>query len=98
MNVVCDFGNVRSHGVAKAFVSASVSPRLGQNQSIRVGFALRVGPGAPQPILTGASAKVLASTDASNRGSCRKVPDVPERGVRAADHGTPVALYRRPPT
>ncbi len=73
-NVVCDFGNVRSGGVAKAFVSASVSPHLAQNQSIRVGFALRVGPGAPQPILTGASAKVLASTDAANRGSCRKVP------------------------
>ncbi len=96
-NVVCGFGDVPSGGVAKAFVSASVSPHLAQNQSIRVGFALRVGPGTPQPILTGASAKVLASTDAANRGSCRKVPTALTRGLRAAGHLAPDAALRRPP-
>jgi hypothetical protein len=73
-NVVCGFGNVPSGAFANAYVSARLSGTLAQNESIRVTFALRVGPGTPQPILTGASAKVLASTDAANRGNCRKVP------------------------
>ena len=73
-NVVCSFGNVPRGAFAHAYVMARLSSALTQNQSFRVTFALRVGPGAPQPILTGASAKVLASTDSANRGSCRKVP------------------------
>jgi hypothetical protein len=74
VNVVCGFGDVPSGGSAQALVSARVATHLQANQSIRITFALRVGPGTPQPILTGASAKVLASTDAANRGSCRAVP------------------------
>jgi len=73
-NVVCGFGDVPSGGSAQAAVMARLSANLTQNESIRVNFALRVGPGTPKPILTGASAKVLASTDSSNRGSCRVVP------------------------
>jgi hypothetical protein len=73
-NVVCSFGNVPAGALAHAYVSARLSGKLSQNESVRVTFALRVGPGTPQPILTGASAKVLASTDSANRGSCRKVP------------------------
>ena len=73
-NVVCGFGDVPSGGSAQASVSARLAAHLEQNQSIRVTFALRVGPGTPVPILTGASAKVLASTDAANRGACRVAP------------------------
>jgi len=73
-NVVCSFGDVPSGGSGQASVSARLSSHLSQNESIRVTFALRVGPGSSSPILTGASAKVLASTDAANRGTCRAVP------------------------
>jgi hypothetical protein len=73
-NVVCSLGDVPSGAFAHAYVSARLSGQLTQNESIRVTFALRVGPGTPQPILSGASAKVLASTDSANRGSCRKIP------------------------
>jgi hypothetical protein len=73
-NVVCSFGDVPSGTFSNAYVVARLSGALAQNQSFRVSFALRVGPGTPQPILTGASGKVLASTDAANRGSCRAVP------------------------
>jgi hypothetical protein len=73
-NVVCNFGDVPSGASAQANVSARLSGRLTNNRSIRVTFALRVGTGPSVPILTGASATVLASSDASNRGSCRKVP------------------------
>jgi len=73
-NVVCSFGDVQSGASAKAYVSAKLSSALRQNEAIRVTFALRVGPGTPAPILTGASAKVLASTDSANRGACRRVP------------------------
>ena len=41
---------------------------------MNVQFALRVGPGRPKPILTGASAQVLASTDGANRGNCLLAP------------------------
>jgi hypothetical protein len=74
VNVVCSFGDVPRGATREAFVSARLASHLSQNQNIRVGFALRVGPGFPQPIETGASATVLASTNAANRGSCRKVP------------------------
>lgn len=74
VNVVCGFGDVPSGKVAQAFVVARLSSQLQSTQSVSVAFALRVGPGTPKPILTGASAKVLASTDAANRGSCRKLP------------------------
>jgi hypothetical protein len=73
-NVVCGFGDVPKGQYAQVNVSARLSSRLTQNESIRVTFALRVGPGHPQPILTGASATVLASNNSANRGSCRKVP------------------------
>jgi hypothetical protein len=74
VNVVCAFGDVPSGASRQAFVSARLSAHLRQNQAIKVTFALRVGAGTPQPIQTGASAKVLASTDSANHGNCRKVP------------------------
>ena len=73
-NVVCSLGDVASGATRSADVSAEVSRNLGSSRSVRVSFALRVGPGRPAPILTGASARVLASSDASNRGSCHRVP------------------------
>jgi hypothetical protein len=73
-NVVCGFGDVPAGHSAQVSVSARLASHLTENESIRVAFALRVGPGTPQPILTGASAKVLASTDAANRGACRPHP------------------------
>jgi hypothetical protein len=92
-NVVCSFGNVPSGTLAHAYVMARLSSALTQNQSFRVSFALRVGPGTPQPILTGASAKVLASTDAANRGSCRKVP-----ASLSAVFGEQITSLPAPPT
>ena len=74
VNVVCGFGDVASGDSAQVSVISRLAKHLSQNQSIRVTFALRVGAGTPEPILTGASAKVLASTDEANRGSCRKTP------------------------
>jgi hypothetical protein len=74
VNVVCGFGDVASGDSAQVSVVSRLSQHLSQNQGIRVTFALRVGRGTPEPILTGASAKVLASTDEANRGACRKVP------------------------
>jgi hypothetical protein len=73
-NVVCDLGDVPSGASAQANVSARLTGRLSHNRSIRVTFALNVGTGAAPPVLSGASAKVLASSESSNRGSCRKVP------------------------
>ena len=71
---VCSFGQVASGATRRAYVTAEVSPNLGATRRVRVSFALRVGPGRPAPILSGASARVLASDDASNRGSCHRVP------------------------
>jgi hypothetical protein len=73
-NVVCSFGDVAGGAGVQASVSARLAAHLSQNRSIKVTFALRVGSGTTPPILTGASAKVLASTDGANRGSCLKVP------------------------
>jgi hypothetical protein len=72
VNVVCGFGDVASGDSAQVSVVSRLSQHLSQNQGIRVTFALRVGRGTPEPILTGASAKVLASTDP---GESRCVPE-----------------------
>jgi hypothetical protein len=72
--VVCSLGDVPRGATRHAYVTARVAKSLGGVKRVRVQFALRVGAGLPAPILTGASARVLASNDASNRGSCRAVP------------------------
>ena len=74
-NVVCSFGDVprgRNAERRRQRRGEPEPPRV--PASVRVSFALRVGPGRPAPILTGASARVLASSDASNRGSCDRLP------------------------
>ena len=73
-NYVCDVGDVRSGAYTKTNVSARVSSSLKESRNVRVGFALRVGPGRPLPVITGASAKVLASNTVDKVGSCLKVP------------------------
>jgi hypothetical protein len=73
-NYVCDLGDVRAGAFARANVSARVTPNLAQSRNVRVGFALRVGPGTPLPVITGASAKVLASSTVDKVGSCLEVP------------------------
>jgi len=74
VNVVCSLGDVPGGKTRHAYVTANVAKSLGSTKSIHVTFALRVGPGLPAPILTGASAQVLESTDAANRGNCKAVP------------------------
>jgi hypothetical protein len=73
-NVVCSLGDVSRGQTRHTYVTAHVSKTLSASTNIHVTFALRVGPGLPAPILTGASAQVLASTDASNRGNCKATP------------------------
>jgi hypothetical protein len=72
--IVCSLGDVASGGTRHVYVTAHVAKDLGATRSIHVTFALRVGPGLPAPILTGASAQVLASSDAANRGNCKVTP------------------------
>jgi hypothetical protein len=72
--IVCGFGDVEKGHSARAAVSARVSSHLQENSKISVKFSLRVGLGHPAPILTGASAKVLASNDAAHRGACLPKP------------------------
>ncbi len=82
VEAVCSFGAVASGASRKAYVTARVSKNLGQAQKVNVHFALRVGPGRPQPILTGASAKVLASNNDSEKGSCSAKPAPITRDAR----------------
>jgi hypothetical protein len=74
VDIVCSFGDVPHGQTRHAYVTAHVAKNLAASTSIRVQFALRVGPGLPKPILTGASAQVLASSDAANRGNCKTTP------------------------
>jgi hypothetical protein len=74
LDIACSLGDVVGGGTRHVYVRADVAKNLGTTRSIHVTFALRVGPGVPSPILTGASAQVLASTDAANRGNCKAVP------------------------
>jgi hypothetical protein len=73
-DVDCTLGDVTAGTTMRANVTAQVAKNLGKATSLHVQFALRVGPGRPSPILTGASAQVLASSDASHRGSCEVHP------------------------
>ena len=91
-NVVCGFGDVRA-AVSPGPTSARGS-RASSRRTRRSGSPSRFASatGRSQPILTGASAKVLASTDAANRGSCRKVPASLTAVLDAADHLPALAL------
>ena len=91
-NVVCTLGDVPAGQTRHAFVIAHVAKNLGATQSIKVAFALRVGPGLPAPIETGASAQVLASTDAANRGNCKAKPST----LTAVNAGQVTALLSPP--
>jgi hypothetical protein len=74
VDVDCTLGDIPSGASKSANVVAVVDRDLPQGENVNVQFALRVGPGRPKPILTGASAQVLASTDGANRGSCLLTP------------------------
>jgi hypothetical protein len=70
----CSLGDVPAGRTAQTSVTAELAKTLPHQPEIQVQFALRVGQGRPKPILTGASAQVLASSDAANRGSCLATP------------------------
>jgi hypothetical protein len=70
----CFLGEVPHGKTVRSFVTAHVISKLQTAQHISVGFTLRVGPGHPHPIITSASAQVLASNDAANKGSCLAKP------------------------
>ena len=72
--VACTLGDVAAGHVAKALVVAKAPVKIPNARNVRATFELRVGPGRPSPILTGASATVLASDNASNRGNCAVTP------------------------
>ena len=83
---VCGFGDVPSGGSAQASVSARLAAHLTQNQSIRVTFALRVGPGhagADPDRRLGQGARL------DRRGQPRELPGGAfdaDRPLRAAGH------------
>ena len=66
VNVVCSLGDVLERPDAPRLRHGATSRRTSvRRRASRSLFALRVGPGLPPPILTGASAQVLASTDSA---------------------------------
>jgi hypothetical protein len=73
-DVECTLGDIPGGKSRSASVTALVGSSLGGAKSVKVQFALRVGSGRPKPILTGASARILASNDAAHHGSCLPVP------------------------
>jgi hypothetical protein len=73
-DVDCSLGDIPGGKSRSANVTALVGRSLGGAKSVEVQFALRVGSGRPKPILTGASARILASSDGAHRGSCLPVP------------------------
>jgi hypothetical protein len=74
VDVDCALGDIARGATKSANVIAVVDRSLPKAENVNVQFALRVGAGRPKPIVTGASAHVLASTDGANRGSCLPVP------------------------
>jgi hypothetical protein len=88
----CSLGTVPAGRTIQASVTAQVAKSLPHQSQIHVQFALRVGAGRPTPILTGASAQVLASSDSANRGSCLAAP----RAISATLAGQVTALPAPP--
>jgi hypothetical protein len=72
--VVCHFGDVSKHTIAHAYVTSRVTPKVPDRQPLTVRFAVRVGPGVPEPILTSVSTTALASSNGANRGTCLAKP------------------------
>ena len=93
VDVDCTLGDIPSGASKNANVIAVVDRNLPQGENVNVQFALRVGAGRPKPILTGASAQVLASTDGANRGSCLLAPR-----PLSATLGAQVTALPAPPT
>jgi hypothetical protein len=72
--VACTLGDVKPGATARALVVANAPKSIPVAHNVKASFELRVGPGRPAPILTGASTTVLASNNAANRGNCTAVP------------------------
>ncbi len=72
--VACPLGQVGPHSTTRAGVIARAPKTISEETSVNATFALRVGSSKPDPILTGTSAKVLASNNGSERGSCSTRP------------------------
>ncbi len=72
--VACPLGDVGPHSMTRASVIARAPKTTPQETSVNATFALRVGSSKPNPILTGTSAKVLASNNDAEKGSCSAKP------------------------
>jgi hypothetical protein len=72
--VACPLGQVAPHTTATANVVSRAPKTIPEETSVRATFALRVGASKPNPILTGTSAKVLASNNDAEKGSCNRTP------------------------
>ena len=72
--VACPFGTVAPHTTARQSVISRAPKTISVETKVNATFALRVGAAKPSPILTGTSAKVLASNNAAETGSCTRTP------------------------
>jgi hypothetical protein len=72
--VACPLGEVAAHATTTASVIARAPKTIPKETSVKATFALRIGSSKPNPILTGTSAKVLASNNDSEKGSCSVRP------------------------
>jgi uncharacterized repeat protein (TIGR01451 family) len=72
--VNCAIGDVASGKTVTVKAITRASHALTSGQAVKIIVALRVGPGVARPIFSSFAASALVSSDASNRGSCTKVP------------------------
>ncbi len=72
--VACPLGTVPAHTTTTASVVSRAPKTISFETRVNATFALRVGTAKPNPILTGTSAKVLASNNASEQGNCARTP------------------------
>jgi hypothetical protein len=72
--IACSLGEVSPHATVTANVISRAPKAIPRETSVRATFVLRVGAGRPNPILTGTSAKVLASNNDAEKGSCSVRP------------------------
>ena len=70
----CPLGTVAAHTTIRASVVGRAPKTIPVETRVNATFALRVGSAKPNPILTGTSAKVLASNNASEQGNCARTP------------------------
>jgi hypothetical protein len=72
--IACPLGEVAAHSTITASVISRAPKTISEETSVKATFALRVGSSKPNPILTGTSAKVLASNNNAEKGSCSVKP------------------------